>query len=138
MDEAGETLPVEGLDPGPGRRAPERTCIVTRIAQAPEGMIRFVRGPDDVVVPDLRGKLPGRGAWVSASRESVAMAVRKKLFQRAFKDTAQAAPDLPDRIAALLRADLRQALAMANKAGCIVAGFSKVEAAIAAPRASPR
>ncbi len=63
---------------GPGRRARERTCIVTRVAQAPEAMIRFVRGPDGTVVPDLRGKLPGRGAWVSAKRETVATAVRKE------------------------------------------------------------
>ena len=110
MDDA-----AEHLDAGPGRRSPERTCIVTRIAQAPDGMIRFVRGPDDVVVPDLRAKLPGRGAWVSARRESVATAVKKKLFQRAFKGPAQAGPDLPDRIARLLRDDLRQAMAMAKQ-----------------------
>lgn len=134
MDEAGETLPADGLDAGPGRRSPERTCIVTRIAQPTDGMIRFVRGPDDAVVPDLRAKLPGRGAWVSARRGAIAEAVRKRLFQRAFKGAAQAAPDLPDRIATLLRDDLRQAMAMANKAGCVVAGFSKVEAAIGAPQ----
>ena len=133
MDRTGEPSPDGGLDSGPGRRVPERTCIATRIAQPPEGMIRFVRGPDDAVVPDLRGKLPGRGAWVSARREAVADAVRRKLFQRAFKGTALAPPDLPDRIAALLRDELRQAVAMANKAGCVVAGFSKVEAAIGAP-----
>ncbi|MGH1587021.1 RNA-binding protein [Methylobacterium phyllosphaerae] len=109
---------------------PERTCIVTRVAQAPEAMIRFVRGPDGSVVPDLRAKLPGRGAWVSARREAVATAVRKNLFSRAFKGPTPAAPDLPDRIVAGLRDDLRQAIAMANKAGCLVAGFSKVEAAI--------
>ena len=135
MSEVETTLPEDGpeaggLDAGPGRRAPERTCIVTRVAQAPDAMIRFVRGPDGSVVPDLRAKLPGRGAWISARREAVATAVRKNLFARAFKGSAPAAPDLPDRIAAALRDDLRQAIALANKAGCIVAGFSKVEAAI--------
>ncbi|MDP4001864.1 RNA-binding protein [Methylobacterium sp. NEAU K] len=135
MAEVEATLPEDGLDAGgldagPGRRVPERTCIATRVVQSPDTMIRFVRGPDGVVVPDLRAKLPGRGAWVSARRDAVAAAVRKNLFQRAFKGPAQAGPDLPDRIAAALRADLRQAIAMANKAGCVVAGFSKVEAAI--------
>ncbi|MCJ2138040.1 RNA-binding protein [Methylobacterium sp. J-026] len=119
-----------GLDAGPGRRAPTRTCIVSRVAQPPEAMIRFVRGPDGTVVPDLRAKLPGRGAWISARREAVATAVRKNLFARAFKGPAPTDPDLPDRIAAALREDLRQAIALANKAGCLVAGFSKVEAAI--------
>ena len=119
-----------GLDSGPGRRVPQRTCIVTRVVQPPEAMIRFVRGPDGSVVPDLRAKLPGRGAWISARRDAVATAVRKNLFPRAFKGPAQAGPDLPDRIVVGLREDLRQAIAMANKAGCVVAGFSKVEAAI--------
>jgi predicted RNA-binding protein YlxR (DUF448 family) len=135
MAEVEATPPEDGLDPGgldsgPGGRAPERTCIVTRAAQAPDRMIRFVRGPDGAVVPDLRAKLPGRGAWISARREAVATAVRKNLFQRAFKGPARADPDLPDRIVVGLREDLRQAIAMANKAGCVVAGFSKVEAAI--------
>ena len=128
--EDADGLPESGLDAGPGRRAPERTCIVTRMVQAPDEMIRFVRGPDGAVVPDLRAKLPGRGAWVSARREAVATAVRKNLFQRAFKGPARAEADLPDRIAAALRDDLRQGIAMANKAGCVVAGFGKVEAAI--------
>ena len=44
------------------------------------------------------------------------------------KDASRA--DLADRIAAGLRADLRQSLSLANKAGCVVAGFAKVESAI--------
>ncbi|MCJ2024566.1 RNA-binding protein [Methylobacterium sp. J-067] len=117
---------------GPGRRARTRTCIVTRVAQAPDEMIRFVRGPDGTVVPDLRGKLPGRGAWISARREVVALAVKKNLFSRAFKGPTPVGADLPDRLGEALRAELRQAIAMANKAGSIVAGFGKVESAIGA------
>lgn len=123
------------LDAGPnrGRQGTLRTCIVTRTAQAPDAMIRFVLGPDGAVVPDLRARLPGRGAWVSARREDVATAVKKRAFNRAFKTQgATASADLPDRIAEGLRADLRQAIALANKAGCIVTGFTKVEAAIGA------
>ncbi|MDQ0446504.1 putative RNA-binding protein YlxR (DUF448 family) [Methylobacterium aerolatum] len=95
-------------------------------------MIRFVRGPDGAVVPDLRGKLPGRGAWVSARREAVETAIRKNVFSRAFKGPSPAPADLPDRIGEALRAELRQAIAMANKAGAVVAGFGKVESAIGA------
>lgn len=121
------------LDAGPnrGRQGSLRTCIVTRTAQSPDGMIRFVLGPDGTVVPDLRARLPGRGAWVCARRADIATAVKKRAFNRAFRTPDAAAPaDLPDRIAAALRADLRQAIALANKAGCVVAGFAKVEAAI--------
>lgn len=130
--EIGEALDSGPDHAGPGRRARTRTCIVTRAAQPPEDMIRFVRGPDGAVVPDLRGRLPGRGAWICARREAVASAVRKNLFSRAFKGPSPAGPDLPDRIGEALRAELRQAIALANKAGCVVAGFGKVEAAIGA------
>ena len=58
-------------------------------------------------------------------------AVRKRLFARAFKAQVKAEPRLADDIETALRLDLRQALALANKAGSVVTGFAKVEAAIA-------
>lgn len=128
-----DDMPDDVLDPGPGRgRADaERTCIVTRVAQNPRRLIRFVLSPDNMVVPDLRAKLPGRGAWVTVSRATVETAVKRKLFLRAFKSKdAKIAANLAEQIAAGLRADLRQSLSLANKAGCVVAGFAKVEAAI--------
>lgn len=123
---------AESLDRGPGRgRSPLRTCIVTRVTQGPEAMVRFVLGPDGAVVPDLRARLPGRGAWVSATRKDIEAAVKRRAFNRAFRTSeAKAAPDLADRVAEGLRTDLRQALALANKAGCVTTGFTKVESAI--------
>ncbi len=135
MDAAADPAEGDARDAGPARggRPPARTCIVTRQVRAPDTMIRFALGPDGAVVPDLRARLPGRGVWVSATRADVALAVRRRLFPRAFRAPgAQAAPDLADGVAQLLRDDLRQALALANKAGAVVAGFSKVESAIAA------
>jgi len=128
-----DALPPDVLDAGAGRgRAnAERTCLVTRQAGNPDRMIRFALAPDGRVVPDLRARLPGRGAWVTATRTAVAEAVRKRLFQRAFKrKDAVAAPDLADVIEAGLRDDLRQAFSLANKAGCVVTGFTKVESAV--------
>jgi predicted RNA-binding protein YlxR (DUF448 family) len=116
------------------RQEPERTCIVTREPQAPGALIRFVLGPDNQVVPDLRHKLPGRGAWVTARADLVETAVKRRLFSRAFKTEAKAAATLAQDIDAALLADLRQALALANKAGAVVTGFTKVEAAIAAEK----
>ena len=118
-----------GEDPLP-RREPERSCIVTRAVNPPEGLLRFVVGPDGDVVPDLRRRLPGRGAWVTATADKVAEAVRRRQFNRAFKREVRVSPDLADAIDTALRADLRQALSLANKAGAVVAGFAKVEAAI--------
>jgi predicted RNA-binding protein YlxR (DUF448 family) len=116
------------------RQEPERTCIVTREVHPPAEMIRFVLGPDDQVVPDLKHKLPGRGAWVTARAEMVETAVKRRLFSRAFKTEAKAPATLSKDIDAWLLADLRQSLALANKAGAVVTGFTKVEAAIAAEK----
>jgi predicted RNA-binding protein YlxR (DUF448 family) len=113
------------------RHEPERTCIVTRQVRAPADMIRFVLGPDGTVVPDLRCRLPGRGVWVTAKAGMVDQAVRRRLFSRGLKTDAKASPTLAAEIEAALRADLRGALALANKAGAVTTGFTKVESAIA-------
>lgn len=114
-----------------GRHEPERTCIVTRAAQPAAGLIRFVLGPDRQVVPDLKHKLPGRGVWVTARSDLVQEAVKRRLFARAFKTEARAPETLAADIGEFMRADLRQSLSLANKAGAVITGFEKVEAALA-------
>ncbi len=51
---------------------PERRCIVSGEVGPKAGLIRFVTGPDGTVLPDLLGKLPGRGFWVTSTREALA------------------------------------------------------------------
>jgi len=108
----------------------ERTCVVTKTKGSPDEMIRFVLGPDARVVPDLRHKLPGRGVWVTARADKIAEAVKRKAFARGLKGEAVASADLPAEVEALLTVRCFQALSMAKKAGEVVAGFAKVEAAI--------
>ncbi len=110
---------------------PERTCIVTRRKGTPDSMLRFALAPDGAVVPDIRARLPGRGAWVTAEAATVAEAVRRKSFARAFKADAKALPELVDMVDLLLEKDALQALSLANKAGLVVAGSAKIEAAAA-------
>ena len=109
---------------------PERTCIVTRAKGAPDTMIRFVAGPGDVVVPDIRRRLPGRGVWVTASEPLVAEAVKRQAFSRGLKKKVRAEPALAASVWDLLSADALQSLAMANKAGAVTVGFAKVEGAL--------
>lgn len=125
------------LDRGPRAIRPgaERTCAVTRQVRPVEELIRFVLAPTGEVVPDLKRKLPGRGLWLSASRSAVETAVRRRVFAKGFKCNVQVPPDLADQIDALLRRSLVDALAMAGKAGQVVAGFTKVESALAAGQA---
>ena len=109
---------------------PERMCIVTRERRAPEELIRFVLGPDGTVVPDIKAKLPGRGVWVTAQAEIVEQAVRRQAFSRGLKAAAKAATTLPADVDALLERDCLQSLSLANKAGAVVTGFTKVGTAI--------
>jgi predicted RNA-binding protein YlxR (DUF448 family) len=112
-------------------RSSERTCIVTRVAKPVDALVRFVVAPDGSVVPDLRHRLPGRGVWVTAERATVAAAVTRRLLARAFDGEVRVDPELPAVVDRLLLAAAIAALSMARKAGNVVAGFSKVEAALA-------
>jgi hypothetical protein len=120
------------LDNGPrtDRSATMRMCAVTREVRPIGELIRFVVSPQGEVIPDLKRKLPGRGLWVSASRRTVAEAVRRNQFSRGFKREIRAAPTLPADTEALLVRSCTEALAMAAKAGQVLSGFSKVEDAL--------
>lgn len=108
-------------------REDSRTCALSRRAMPREAMIRFVAGPDNVLVPDIRARLPGRGVWIEATREAVAQAARGKVFARGLKTGVKVPASLADDVEALLFRDALQALALANKAGAVVTGFGKVE-----------
>jgi predicted RNA-binding protein YlxR (DUF448 family) len=107
-----------------------RMCIVTRESGSPDTLLRFVAAPDGTIVPDLKRALPGRGCWVSPSREAVDKAVAKKLFARALKRDVKADPDLGSTVERLLVAQLIGMMNMARKAGQFVTGSAKVEAAV--------
>lgn len=107
-----------------------RMCIVTRESGSPDELIRFVAAPDGTVVPDLKRELPGRGCWVKIDRSLVERAVVKKLFARALKADVKAAEDLGERVERLFLLQLLQMMNMARKAGQLVTGSAKVDAAI--------
>jgi predicted RNA-binding protein YlxR (DUF448 family) len=119
------------LDAGP-RRTPgsERLCIVTREVRPVIELIRFVMGPDQEVVPDLRRRLPGRGVWVTATRKVVAEAVKRRAFGRGFKAEVRVAPDLADAVERLLEQSVLDALSIVRKAGRVALGFAQVERAL--------
>jgi uncharacterized protein len=120
------------LDNGPrtDRSATVRMCAVTRAVRPIGELIRFVVAPSGEVIPDLKRKLPGRGLWVSASRQAVVEAVRRNQFGKGFKRDVRVAPTLAADTENLLERSAIEALAMAAKAGQVVSGFSKVEGAL--------
>ncbi|MEH2623413.1 putative RNA-binding protein YlxR (DUF448 family) [Bradyrhizobium sp. AZCC 1719] len=125
------------LDHGPrtDKSATMRMCAVSREVRPIDELIRFVVTPSGEVIPDLKRKLPGRGLWVSASRRTVAEAVRRHQFSRGFKRDVRVAATLPADTEALLERSCTEALAMAAKAGQVVSGFAKVEGLLEQGRA---
>ena len=116
--------------------ARERRDIVSGEVRDEAELIRFVAGPDGLVVPDLARKLPGRGLWVAADRASVDAAAKKNLFSRAAKAKLQAPPDLSDQVEMLLKRRLLSALGLARKSGDLTSGFEKVSSAIKGGKAA--
>ena len=117
--------------PRPDRTGRTRMCILTRQVKPESDLLRFVAGPDGGIVPDLRARLPGRGVWVGLDRASIAEAAGRRLFARALKADVTAGPGIADDVAALLRKAALGRLGLARKSGAAVAGFAKVEAALA-------
>jgi predicted RNA-binding protein YlxR (DUF448 family) len=106
-----------------------RLCVVSRETLPPGELIRFVAGPDGLV-PDLARRLPGRGVWVRATRQAVEEAVRRKAFSRSLKRAVAVPEDLPDLVERLMRRRMGETLALANKAGQVTTGFTKIEAGL--------
>lgn len=118
------------------RHVPERTCILTRATLPQDQLIRFTLSPDGTVVADLRHRLPGRGAWLMPTAAALGEAVKRRAFARAFKREVQVPDDLVGQVDAALVRDLLGALSMANKAGAITTGFTKVAAALRSRQAA--
>jgi predicted RNA-binding protein YlxR (DUF448 family) len=116
-------------------KGPNRTCVATRQVLPIERLLRFVVDPEGRLAPDIRARLPGRGVWVACERAAVENAIRRKSFARSLKQNAEVPEGLADMVEALLAADARQSLAMANKAGLVVSGFAKAEGLVAKGKA---
>ncbi len=107
---------------------PHRRCLAGGGVQPRHALLRFVVGPDGRVVPDMDERLPGRGLWLSPSRNMINIACRKGLFSRAARQQVSVDDDLADRVEALLLRRIQDTLGLARRAGQAVAGFEKVMA----------
>lgn len=105
-------------------------CALTRAERPVAELIRFVLGPDGVLVPDTDAKAEGRGVWISLNKASVAEAVRKKVFARSLQCEVTLPEDLPGLTQSRLEQRYLNALGMARKAGQLTFGATKVRALI--------
>jgi len=114
---------------------PERTCILSREHGSRDGLIRLALAPDGQVLPDVRAKAPGRGAWIGVDRATLDTAIAKGKLKgalgRAFKTNDITVPaDLSAMIAERLQRDFLDRLGLEAKAGRLQTGTAKIEAAL--------
>lgn len=105
---------------------PLRRCLATRAVRPKTELLRFVIGPEGALVPDLAGRLPGRGLWVSAERAALIQAREKNLFAKAAKAPVRVPDTLVEDVIRLLRRRCLELIGLARGAGQAVAGFEKV------------
>ncbi len=108
-----------------------RRCIASGELRPKAELIRFVADPDGIVVPDLTGRLPGRGLWLSPRREHLERACARNLFAKAAKAPLRVPEDLPARVEALLSRRCLDLIGLAKRAGQAVSGYQRVASLLA-------
>ncbi|MFL6846726.1 MAG: DUF448 domain-containing protein [Allosphingosinicella sp.] len=124
-----------GSRPSPGNsreHVPERKCILSGEHGARDSLIRLALSPDGDVLPDVRAKAPGRGAWIGVDRSALEAARQKGRLKgalaRAFKGAQLRIPDdLGERIEAALRQALLDRLGLEARAGTLLTGSDRIE-----------
>ncbi len=110
---------------------PERRDLASRESGDCRGMLRFVVDHERRLVPDLAGRLPGRGFWVESNAQSVAQAVKRRAFDRQAGGTVAVPADLPALLERLLVQRCLDAIGLARRAGELISGFDQVAAVLA-------
>jgi predicted RNA-binding protein YlxR (DUF448 family) len=105
-----------------------RKCILTGETLPRDRLIRFAIDPDGNVVPDVQGKLPGRGLWMRAEGDMIRAACAKGAFSAAARRNVAAPDNLADQAEANLRRRCLDLIGLAKRAGELVAGYEKVRA----------
>lgn len=120
-----------GLKPDDG---PVRKCILSGKREARGHLVRLALSPDGEILPDVRAKAPGRGAWIGVTRSQLEAAHAKGKLKgalaRAFKTgDFRIAADLPARIESALQRNLLDRLGLEARAGAVVTGGEKLDKA---------
>ena len=85
------------------KRNPLRQCLGCREMKPKTELVRVVRSPEGNVSVDLRGKSPGRGAYVCRSAECLKRALRSRALGRSL------GVEIPPGIYDTLRAQMEEA-----------------------------
>lgn len=113
---------------------PWRRCIVTRSVLPKSQMVRFALAPCKQIVPDLAGRLPGRGWWMECKKSLLEQAIRHRLFARATGHAVSVDDDLPRQLSELLKRRCLSWISLARRAGILVSGYQSVREVLATGR----
>ncbi|MEP9358637.1 DUF448 domain-containing protein [Sphingomonas sp. KR3-1] len=111
---------------------PVRRCILSGEREQRDGLIRLALSPDGDVLPDVRAKAPGRGAWIGVTRAELDASAKKLkgALSRAFKTNDITIPaDLGARIAEQLQRGVLDRLGLEFKAGHVAIGGDRIQEA---------
>jgi len=69
----------------PMRSLPQRTCVACRTARSKRELVRVVRSPTGELSVDLRGKAPGRGAYLDPDAGCLERGLAEGVLARALE-----------------------------------------------------
>ena len=64
------------------KKVPMRQCLALNESFPKQELFRVVRTPEGEVLVDLKGKVNGRGAYISKSKKAIEVAKKKKVLDR--------------------------------------------------------
>lgn len=133
-NETAEAVDADGRGGRREKAAPERSCILTRRTGARDELVRLALSPSGEVLPDVRARAPGRGAWIGVDRATLEEAQAKGKLRgalaRAFKGAPLSIPDdLGQRIEDALRQAALDRLGLEARSGTLLSGSEKIETA---------
>ena len=94
-----------------------RRCLVTRETLPVDRLIRFCVSPQQELLPDLAGKLPGRGLWVTADKDLIAAACSKGIFSKAAHKKVNCPDNMDELMRRLFIQRLKSLMGLAKKPG---------------------
>jgi uncharacterized protein len=118
----------------PDKDGAERKCVLTGGKADRAALIRLALSPDGEVLPDVRAKAPGRGAWVGVDRAALETAIAngklKSALSRAFRRRDLTIPaDLADQIERGLERTALDRLGLEARGSTVLTGSDKIEGA---------
>lgn len=85
------------------KKIPMRQCVGCREMKPKKELVRVVKSPEGVISMDLKGKAPGRGAYVCRNLECLRRAIKSKALERGFETAIP--QEVYDRLQTELEAD---------------------------------